>query len=157
MRCKSVHNPRQLPSSSATDRRKKRHANPETPGAITVSLPPSRTCFWNMVSTSSGLPSQEFDADSASSQIFFLLKESELTPSQANILDGRYAVFGYIVDNEDFLADLKVGDTIESIRVIQGLENLQNPSYKVRTRCSCLWAPQYLINVVFLLFFFQIS
>lgn len=73
---------------------------------------------------------EEFDADSASSQIFFLLKESELTPSQANILDGRYAVFGYIVDNEDFLADLKVGDTIESIRVIQGLENLQNPSYK---------------------------
>ncbi|GAQ78527.1 hypothetical protein KFL_000140480 [Klebsormidium nitens] len=73
---------------------------------------------------------EEFDADSASSQIFFLLKESELTPSQANILDGRYSVFGYIVDNEDFLADLKVGDSIESMRVVQGIENLQNPSYK---------------------------
>ncbi|CAI7857576.1 unnamed protein product, partial [Closterium sp. NIES-53] len=50
---------------------------------------------------------EEFDNDSASSQIFWLLKESELTPSSANILDGRYAVFGYIVENADFLADLK--------------------------------------------------
>jgi hypothetical protein len=32
---------------------------------------------------------QEFDATSASSQIFWLLKESELTPSNANILDRR--------------------------------------------------------------------
>ena len=40
----------------------------------------------------------EFDNNSASSQVFWLLKESELTPSGANLLDGRYAVFGYIVD-----------------------------------------------------------
>jgi cyclophilin family peptidyl-prolyl cis-trans isomerase len=40
----------------------------------------------------------EFENNSASSQIFWLLKESELTPSGANLLDGRYAVFGYIVD-----------------------------------------------------------
>lgn len=33
----------------------------------------------------------EFDNNSASSQWFFLLKESELTPSGTNILDGRYA------------------------------------------------------------------
>ncbi|XP_050382713.1 peptidyl-prolyl cis-trans isomerase, chloroplastic isoform X1 [Argentina anserina] len=73
----------------------------------------------------------EFENNSASSQIFWLLKESELTPSNANILDGRYAVFGYIIDNEDFLADLKVGDVIESIQVVSGLENLVNPSYKI--------------------------
>eukprot|EP00245_Coleochaete_scutata_P004856 TRINITY_DN178_c0_g2_i1.p1 TRINITY_DN178_c0_g2~~TRINITY_DN178_c0_g2_i1.p1 ORF type:complete len:375 (+),score=92.00 TRINITY_DN178_c0_g2_i1:62-1126(+) len=72
---------------------------------------------------------EEFSNDSASSQIFWLLKESELTPSSANILDGRYAVFGYVVDNEDFLADLKVGDIIESIKVINGLDNLVNPTY----------------------------
>ncbi|KAK9925276.1 hypothetical protein M0R45_033605 [Rubus argutus] len=71
----------------------------------------------------------EFENNSASSQIFWLLKESELTPSNANILDGRYAVFGYIVENEDFLADLKVGDVIESIQVVSGLENLVNPTY----------------------------
>ncbi|PRQ53879.1 putative peptidylprolyl isomerase [Rosa chinensis] len=73
----------------------------------------------------------EFENNSASSQIFWLLKESELTPSNANILDGRYAVFGYITENEDFLADVKVGDVIESIQVVSGLENLANPSYKI--------------------------
>ncbi|GJN03386.1 hypothetical protein PR202_ga20824 [Eleusine coracana subsp. coracana] len=56
---------------------------------------------------------------------------SELTPSNANILDGRYAVFGYVTENEDYLADLKVGDVIESIQVVSGLENLVNPSYKI--------------------------
>eukprot|EP00850_Spirogloea_muscicola_P016881 SM000140S00630 [mRNA] locus=s140:347225:349181:- [translate_table: standard] len=69
---------------------------------------------------------EEFTNDSASSQIFWLLKESELTPSSANILDGRYSVFGYIVENQDLLADVKVGDVIESMRVVQGKENLQN-------------------------------
>lgn len=74
---------------------------------------------------------EEFDNNSGSSQVFWLLKESELTPSNANILDGRYAVFGYVTENEDFLADLKVGDVIESIKVVSGLDNLVNPSYKI--------------------------
>lgn len=73
----------------------------------------------------------EFEDNSASSQIFWLLKESELTPSNANILDGRYAVFGYVTENEDYLADVKVGDVIESIQVVAGLDNLVNPSYKI--------------------------
>lgn len=46
---------------------------------------------------------------SASSQVFFLLKESELTPSGANLLDGRYAVFGYAVQGQDSLGLMKVG------------------------------------------------
>ncbi|KAL8043898.1 hypothetical protein ABFX02_08G012800 [Erythranthe guttata] len=74
---------------------------------------------------------EEFDNNSASSQVFWLLKESELTPSNANILDGRYSVFGYVTQNEDFLADLKVGDVIESVQVVAGLDNLVNPSYKI--------------------------
>ncbi|KAM6573467.1 peptidyl-prolyl cis-trans isomerase CYP38, chloroplastic [Cannabis sativa] len=73
----------------------------------------------------------EFEDNSASSQVFWLLKESELTPSNANILDGRYAVFGYVTNNEELLADLKVGDVIESIEVVSGLDNLANPSYKI--------------------------
>ncbi|XP_030553570.1 peptidyl-prolyl cis-trans isomerase CYP38, chloroplastic [Rhodamnia argentea] len=73
----------------------------------------------------------EFENNSASSQVFWLLKESELTPSNANILDGRYAVFGYVTENEDYLADLKVGDVIESVQVVSGLDNLANPSYKI--------------------------
>ncbi|KAF6157353.1 hypothetical protein GIB67_004291 [Kingdonia uniflora] len=74
---------------------------------------------------------EEFEDNSASSQVFWLLKESELTPSNANILDGRYAVFGYVIQNEDYLADLKVGDVIESVQVVSGLDNLANPSYKI--------------------------
>ncbi|XP_047334798.1 peptidyl-prolyl cis-trans isomerase CYP38, chloroplastic [Impatiens glandulifera] len=74
---------------------------------------------------------EEFENNSASSQIFWLLKESELTPSNSNILDGRYAVFGYITENEDYLADLKVGDVIESVEVVSGLDNLVNPSYEI--------------------------
>ncbi|GMJ04242.1 cyclophilin 38, ARABIDOPSIS CYCLOPHILIN 38 [Hibiscus trionum] len=73
----------------------------------------------------------EFENNSASSQVFWLLKESELTPSNANILDGRYAVFGYVTENQDFLADVKVGDVIESIKLVSGLDNLVNPSYKI--------------------------
>ncbi|KAK8969781.1 hypothetical protein KSP40_PGU004474 [Platanthera guangdongensis] len=73
----------------------------------------------------------EFENNSASSQLFWLLKESELTPSNSNILDGRYAVFGYVTENEDYLADLKVGDIIESIQVVSGLDNLVNPSYRI--------------------------
>ncbi|XP_068637927.1 peptidyl-prolyl cis-trans isomerase, chloroplastic-like isoform X2 [Aristolochia californica] len=73
---------------------------------------------------------EEFENNSASSQVFWLLKESELTPSNANILDGRYTVFGYVTENEDYLADLKVGDVIESMQVVSGLDNLVNPSYK---------------------------
>ncbi|KAG0465353.1 hypothetical protein HPP92_019517 [Vanilla planifolia] len=74
---------------------------------------------------------EEFENNSASSQVFWLLKESELTPSNANILDGRYAVFGYVTENEGYLADLKVGDVVESIQVVSGLDNLVNPSYKI--------------------------
>ena len=49
----------------------------------------------------------EFDNNSASSQVFFLLKESELTPTGANLLDGRYAVFGYIVEGQELLTEMK--------------------------------------------------
>lgn len=65
----------------------------------------------------------EFENNSASSQVFWLLKESELTPSGANLLDGRYAVFGYIVEGQDDLLEMKVGDKINYIKVVKGLEN----------------------------------
>jgi hypothetical protein len=35
------------------------------------------------------------------------------------------------MENEDYLADLKAGDVIESIQVISGLDNLINLSYKI--------------------------
>ena len=50
----------------------------------------------------------EFDNNSGSSQFFFLLKESELTPSGSNLLDGRYSVFGYVIDGKEALGNMKV-------------------------------------------------
>lgn len=66
----------------------------------------------------------EFEPNSASSQVFWLLKESELTPSGANLLDGRYAVFGYVVEGAELLADVQVGDVIEYVKVLDGGELL---------------------------------
>lgn len=40
-------------------------------------------------------------------------------------------MFGYVTENEGLLADVKVGDVIQSIQVVSGLENLVNPSYKI--------------------------
>jgi len=68
----------------------------------------------------------EFEANSGSSQMFFLLKESELTPTGSNLLDGRYAVFGYITEGQDLLNEMKVGDTIEYVKVTSGKELMIN-------------------------------
>jgi peptidylprolyl isomerase len=69
----------------------------------------------------------EFEADSGSSQFFWFLFEPDLTPAGRNLLDGRFAVFGYTTDGAFFLRDTKVGDVIESAKVIRGLENLHQP------------------------------
>ncbi len=68
------------------------------------------------------------EPNGASSQFFFLKFESELTPAGLNLLDGRYAVFGYVTENKDVLDALKVGDRIESATVIRGLEYLVEPT-----------------------------
>lgn len=67
------------------------------------------------------------DPNGGSSQFFFFLFEPELTPAGLNLLDGRYAVFGYVVENKEILGKIKQGDVIESIRVVDGAENLVQP------------------------------
>jgi len=62
-----------------------------------------------------------------SSQFFFFLFEPELTPAGLNLLDGRYSVFGYVVEGQEVLEKLKEGDKIESAKVLQGAENLIQP------------------------------
>ncbi|NET56749.1 MAG: peptidylprolyl isomerase [Symploca sp. SIO2E6] len=66
----------------------------------------------------------ESDPNGASSQFFFFLFEAELTPAGINLMDGRYTVFGYVVKNKELLRKLKVGDVIESAKVVEGAENL---------------------------------
>ncbi|MBF2099283.1 MAG: peptidylprolyl isomerase [Gloeomargaritaceae cyanobacterium C42_A2020_066] len=70
---------------------------------------------------------REDDPNSASSQFFFLLFEPELTPAGINLLDGRYAVFGYLVEGREVMEKLREGDTIRSAHVISGAENLIVP------------------------------
>jgi peptidylprolyl isomerase len=68
------------------------------------------------------------EANGGSSQFFFFLFEPELTPAGLNLLDGRYAVFGYVTENKEVLEQLKQGDRIESARVVEGAENLVQPA-----------------------------
>jgi peptidylprolyl isomerase len=63
------------------------------------------------------------DPNGGSSQFFFFLFEPELTPAGRNLLDGRYAVFGYVVDGQEVLRQLKEGDKIVSAKMVDGLDN----------------------------------
>jgi len=67
------------------------------------------------------------DPDGGSSQFFFFLFEPELTPAGRNLLDGRYAVFGYLVEGKEVLEKLREGDVIKSAKVVKGAENLVEP------------------------------
>jgi peptidylprolyl isomerase len=67
------------------------------------------------------------DPNGASSQFFFFLFEPELTPAGLNLLDGRYSVFGYLVEGKEVLEKLKEGDVIQSAKVVKGVENLVTP------------------------------
>jgi peptidylprolyl isomerase len=69
----------------------------------------------------------ETEVNGGSSQFFFFLFEPELTPAGRNLLDGRYAVFGYLTEGKEILDKLKEGDKIESATVVQGIENLVQP------------------------------
>ena len=66
-----------------------------------------------------GMARDEYTADSASSQFFFLLFDSDLTPAGKNFLDGRYSSFGYTVKGDTFLNDLQVGDVIEKVTILK--------------------------------------
>jgi len=48
------------------------------------------------------------------------LFDSDLTPAGKNVLDGRYSCFGYVTEGEEFLRDIKEGDTITSAKVVKG-------------------------------------
>ena len=60
-----------------------------------------------------------------SSQFFLFLFEPELTPAGLNLIDGRYAAFGYVVDGFDVLEELTADDGIIKATVIDGAENLR--------------------------------
>jgi peptidylprolyl isomerase len=63
--------------------------------------------------------------DDGSSQFFLFLFEAELTPAGLNLIDGRYAAFGYVVDGFDVLEELTAEDGIVSAKVLEGAANLK--------------------------------
>ena len=65
------------------------------------------------------------DLADGSSQFFLFLSEPELTPAGLNLIDGRYAAFGYVVDGFDVLDKLTAEDGIVSAKVLEGAQNLQ--------------------------------
>jgi len=67
-----------------------------------------------------GMARSEYENDSASSQFFWLLFESDLTPAGKNLLDGRYSCFGYTVENADLVKGVTEGDIIKEAKVIKG-------------------------------------
>ena len=63
--------------------------------------------------------------DDGSSQFFFFLYDAELNPAGRNLIDGRNAAFGYVVDGSEILEELNKDDKIISIDVLEGIENLK--------------------------------
>ncbi|MFM9072112.1 MAG: peptidylprolyl isomerase [Cyanobium sp.] len=63
--------------------------------------------------------------EDGSSQFFLFLSEPELTPAGLNLIDGRYAAFGYVVDGREVLNELTAEDKIVSAKVIEGADNLK--------------------------------
>ena len=72
-----------------------------------------------------GLSHSNSAVDDGSSQFFFFLYEAELNPAGRNLIDGRNAAFGYVIDGFDVLEELTKDDTIISIDVLEGIENLK--------------------------------
>lgn len=68
------------------------------------------------------------DPNGGSSQFFFFKFDTEITPPGYNLMDGRYSVFGYLVEGKEVLEELTAGDKIISAKVIDGIENLKEPS-----------------------------
>lgn len=60
-----------------------------------------------------------------SSQFFCFLFEADLTPAGLNLLDGRFAAFGYVVEGQEVLSKIAPReDTILSARIVEGAQNL---------------------------------
>ncbi len=67
------------------------------------------------------------DPNGGSSQFFFFKFDTEITPPGYNLMDGRYSVFGYLVEGQEVLEELGADDKIISAKVIDGIENLKQP------------------------------
>jgi len=72
-----------------------------------------------------GWAHSDTDLNDGSSQFFFFLYEAELNPAGRNLIDGRNAAFGYVIEGSEILNKLGVDDKIISIKVLNGSDNLK--------------------------------
>jgi len=72
-----------------------------------------------------GWAHSEQAVDDGSSQFFIFLYEPELTPAGRNLIDGRNAAFGYVVEGFETLEKLGIDDQIVSIKVLDGANRLK--------------------------------
>ena len=73
-----------------------------------------------------GWAHSDADLNDGSSQFFFFLYEAELNPAGRNLIDGRYAAFGYVVEGEEILGNLEINDQIKSIKILNGSEQFKS-------------------------------
>mmetsp|Transcript_20799 Transcript_20799/g.84688 ORF Transcript_20799/g.84688 Transcript_20799/m.84688 type:complete len:341 (+) Transcript_20799:3228-4250(+) len=52
---------------------------------------------------------------------FFVKTDPTETPAGLNLLDGNYAVVGYVIDGQTVLSDLRAGDSIVSAKLVGGV------------------------------------
>ena len=70
-----------------------------------------------------GMAHDAEDVNTASSQFWFLKWDQSLVPPSRNTLDGSQTCFGYVTKNQDLLSQVRQGDKITSMRVVEGAEN----------------------------------
>ncbi|MGK7944042.1 MAG: peptidylprolyl isomerase [Microcystaceae cyanobacterium] len=96
----------------------------ETLEELGIYLPDLALPFNSFGAIALARPSTE--PNGGSSQFFFFKYDSEVTPPGFNLMDGRYAVFGYVVEGQNVLEELTDKDKIVTAKVIDGLDNLEN-------------------------------
>tara|TARA_Y100001970_G_scaffold294034_1_gene446090 strand:- start:4779 stop:5855 length:1077 start_codon:yes stop_codon:yes gene_type:complete len=118
------------------------NTNEERHVPLEIKIPEEKEIFYNQTFEELGLytetPTLPFatlgtlgwshsneSVDDGSSQFFFFLYEAELNPAGRNLIDGRNAAFGYVVEGAEVLEELNMNDKVLSISIIKGVENLE--------------------------------
>ena len=72
-----------------------------------------------------------------SSEFFILTRNLEPNSVEARDLEARYALFGFVLEGAEHLADLSTGDVVSTITLKSGRDNLRtpglNPTYARRS------------------------
>mmetsp|Transcript_23323 Transcript_23323/g.64144 ORF Transcript_23323/g.64144 Transcript_23323/m.64144 type:complete len:345 (-) Transcript_23323:528-1562(-) len=89
------------------------------------------------VAGSIGMVHSREDLNDGSSEFFILTRNLEPNSVEARDLEARYALFGFVLEGAEHLADLSTGDVVSTITLKSGRDNLRtpglNPTYARRS------------------------